>query len=316
MDALTRTDLPLPGRRQGKVRDLYDLPLDAMRARFGETPLILVVATDRLSAFDVVMPTPVPGKGRILTDMSVRWFDFIRAKGLAEPHLVSTDPDDIPGLNPSERGALVGRIMIARRCRVVPVECVARGYLDGSGWLDYQRNGSVCGVSLPPGLRRGDRLPEPIFTPATKEAVGTHDENIDFERACAVAGRDTMERLRAVTLRIYREAHAFALGRGLLLADTKFEFGFPVDERGAPTSDEPILVDEALTPDSSRYWEAAAWAPGGEQPSFDKQFVREYLNRLTAEGKWDKRPPGPPLPPEVIEGTLGRYQAVRDRLFG
>ncbi|HBS28022.1 MAG TPA: phosphoribosylaminoimidazolesuccinocarboxamide synthase, partial [Phycisphaerales bacterium] len=180
MQTLSESHLHLPHRRQGKVRDLYDLPAHLTDGRLGEAPLVLIVATDRLSAFDVVLPTPIPGKGRLLTDMSVRWFDFIASRGLTDHHLLSTDAALIHSLHADQLTALEGRVMIARRCRVVPVECVARGYLDGSGWLDYQRTGAVCSVRLPAGLRRGDRLPEPIFTPATKEQVGTHDENIDF----------------------------------------------------------------------------------------------------------------------------------------
>lgn len=333
---LLSTNLPLPGRRQGKVRDIYDLPPDA-----SGTPRILIIATDRISAFDVVMPSPITGKGRLLTDVSLRWFRFIEERGLARTHLLSTNTSDLIGLGSppitaAQAAELEGRIMISRRCRVAPVECVARGYLDGSGWVEYQQTGSVCGVRLPPGLRRGDRLPEPIFTPATKEEVGTHDENIDFDRACAHAakwlgaggdaGRALMEHLRSMTLAIYRAAHDYAASRGLILADTKFEFGFPLAQGAtawpaseqasrAADSEPPVLCDEALTPDSSRYWDAAKWNPGGEQPSFDKQFLREYLNRLTAEGRWNKQPPAPPLPPDVIEGTRARYDEVRRRLF-
>lgn len=322
-----RTEFSLPGRREGKVRDLYDLPSDFAPAPRG----VLIIATDRISAFDVVLPTPIEGKGRLLTEVSRRWFDFIEQRDLARTHLVSSDADllvgvGVPPITREQARSLRGRVQIARRCRVVPVECVARGYLDGSGWVEYQERGSVCGVSLPKGLRRGDRLPEPIFTPATKEAVGTHDENIDFERACRRAeewgastlgcgagfGNRVMNRLRAMTLQIYAAAHEFAAARGLILADTKFEFGFP---EGEPI-DEPMLCDEALTPDSSRYWEAAKWSPGGEQASFDKQYLREYLNRLTSEGLWAKKPPGPALPYDVVAGTRSRYEEVAKRLFG
>ncbi len=311
------------------MRDLYDLPPDPAH----DTPRILIVATDRISAFDVVMPTPIVGKGRLLTEISLRWFRFIEDRNLATTHLLSTDPKTLVGLGSppithDQASALEGRIMIARRCRVVPIECVARGYLDGSGWAEYQKTGRICGVHLPAGLRRGDKLPQPIFTPATKEAVGTHDENIDFDRACTIAGRDVMEQLRTTTLAIYSAAHDYAAERGLILADTKFEFGFPI-ESGATTGEvnhggtpraavhpTPILCDEALTPDSSRYWDASHWKPGGEQPSFDKQYLREYLNALTSQGEWNKRPPGPPLPTNVVDGTQSRYNEVARRLFG
>jgi phosphoribosylaminoimidazole-succinocarboxamide synthase len=335
---LLHTDLPLPGRREGKVRDIYVLPPQSV----GGPPRLLIIATDRISAFDVVMPSPITGKGQLLTDVSLRWFRFIEERGLARTHLLSTDHTSLVGLGSpaitrEQAAILEGRIMIARRCRVVPVECVARGYLDGSGWVEYRQTGSVCGVKLPSGLKRGDRLPEPIFTPATKEEAGTHDENIDFDRACdrvgawlegRGSGRTVMERLRTMTLAIYNAAHDYAATRGLILADTKFEFGFAcraTDSRWESVprgdnlpnleSDFPILCDEALTPDSSRYWDAQKWKPGGEQSSFDKQFLREYLNGLTAAGKWNKQPPAPTLPPDVIEGTRARYEEVRRRLF-
>lgn len=297
------THLPLPGRRQGKVRDVYEVP--------GPSGRLLIVATDRISAFDVVMPTPVAGKGRLLTEMATLWFRFVEERGLAKTHLLSTSVADVPasaGLLADDLAMLDGRIMIARRCRVVPVECVARGYLDGSGWLEYQQTQSVCGVRLPTGLRRGDRLPEPIFTPATKEEMGKHDENISFERAAELVGGAVMEKLRTMTLSIYGAAHEYALARGVILADTKFEFGY--DESG-----ELRLVDEVLTPDSSRYWPLETWKPGGEQVSYDKQYLREYLNGLVAQGKWNKQAPGPSLPADVIDGTLRRYREARERLF-
>jgi phosphoribosylaminoimidazole-succinocarboxamide synthase len=317
--AVVRTDLPFPNRREGKVRDVYDLPPDP--AASDRPPALLIVASDRLSAFDVVLPTPIPGKGRILTDLSAKWFEFIESKGLARTHLLSTKVDDVPGLSERDRDALRGRTTIGRRCRVVQIECVARGYLAGSGTKDYLRDGAICGVALPPGLRDGDSILEklgaPIFTPATKEQQGKHDENITFERACELVGRPLMERLRDATLAIYSAAHDYARARGVILADTKFEFGFPVDERGEVVSDELILVDEALTPDSSRYWPLENWTPGAPegQQSFDKQFVREYLETLVREGKWDKRAPGPALPDSVVSGTLERYEEARRRLF-
>lgn len=322
IDALLRSNLRLPGRRHGKVRDVYDLP-----SWRGGGPALLIVATDRISAFDVVMPTPIAGKGRLLTDLSTRWFRFIESRNLTPTHLLSTDVDDVPGLAPGEAEMLRGRVTIARRCRVVPIECVVRGYLAGSGWKEYRATGEVGGVRLPKGLRKGERLMEamggPIFTPATKEAEG-HDENIPFERACEIAGRETMEHLRAVSVAIYLAAHEHALSRGVILADTKFEFGTPLDGAGEParlaahpSPAAPILIDEALTPDSSRYWPAEGWSPGdAEQPSFDKQFLRDYLESLAAAGKWGKVDPGPALPEEVVRKTLAKYEEARDRLFG
>ncbi len=306
MSTIVETHLPLEGRRQGKVRDIYELPGNRL----------LIVASDRISAFDVVLPTPMPGKGQMLTDISTQWFRHIESLGLCKTHLLSLDPAEIPGLSQQEAADLEGRIMISRRCRVVPVECVVRGYIEGSGWKEYQRDGSVCGIAMPEGLRRGDALPEPIFTPATKAEIGEHDENIDFDRACDIAGVDTMSRLRDLSLTIYNAGVEYARERGIILADTKFEFGFPVDADGNDTGEAPILIDEVLTPDSSRYWDVNTWTPGQEQQSFDKQFVREYLLKLVAAGQWDKTAPGPELPDEVIKGTLERYRDVRKRLFG
>ncbi len=311
--ALFESRLSLPGRRRGKVRDVYDLPPD------GEgRPRLLIVASDRLSAFDVVMPTPVPGKGRLLTAIAAFWLRWVEARGLCRTHLLSADASEVPGsaFGPGDttRERLHGRVMIARACRVVPVECVVRGYLEGSGWKDYQATGSVCGVPLPAGLRQCDRLPEPIFTPATKEEQGRHDENIPFVRAAAMVGEGLMLRLREASLAIYTAAAAHALERGIIIADTKFEFGIPIGADGRPASDEPILVDEALTPDSSRFWPADRYEPGRAQASFDKQFVREYLEGLVAAGTWDKRAPGPELPADVVAGTVARYEEAARRL--
>lgn len=297
--ALMSTDLPLPNRRQGKVRDLYDIALP------DGSPGVLIVATDRISAFDVVMSNGVPGKGVLLTQISCFWFEHFADR--VNHHLVSTDPGLLAGLSPEQQRMLAGRSMLCRKLDVVPIECVARGYLAGSGWKDYQASGGVCGVALPPGLRNGDQLPEPIFTPATKAATG-HDENIAFDEAAARVGGDLMSRLRDLTLELYGSARSFAAQRGILLADTKFEFGL------APGSDEPVLVDEIFTPDSSRFWPADSWRPGGEQASFDKQYVRNYLEQLVAAGDWDKTAPGPVLPEEVIRNTLERYQEAHDRL--
>ncbi len=318
--AVVRTDLPFPNRREGKVRDVYDLPPDPAHA--DRPPALLIVASDRLSAFDVVLPTPIPGKGVILTDLSTKWFEFIERKGLAKTHLLSTDIDTVSGLTDAQRSDLRGRTTVGRRCEVVQIECVARGYLAGSGTKDYQRDGAICGVELPEGMRDGDsileKLGSPIFTPATKEAQGKHDENISFARACELVGEPLMNRLRDMTLAIYSAAHDYARARGVILADTKFEFGFPVNEAGEKISEELLLVDEALTPDSSRYWPLENWTPGspGGQQSFDKQFVREHLETLVAEGKWNKQAPGPTLPDSVIRGTLEKYEEARRRLFG
>lgn len=270
------------------------------------------------------MPTPITGKGTLLTEVSLFWFGLIESRGLSKTHVLTSDVTQLVReglLTHAQAEPLRGRSTVGRACHVVPVECVARGYLDGSGWNEYRETGRVCGVPLPPGLKRGDRLSAPIFTPATKEEVGTHDQNIDFDRACEVAdtwlrrcslsgdGRALMTTLRDRTLAIYAMAHDHAAPRGMILADTKFEFGFDRD------TDELLLVDEALTPDSSRYWDASKWKPGGEQASYDKQFLREYLNDLTARGAWNKQAPGPELPPEVVAGTASRYEEVRRRLI-
>jgi phosphoribosylaminoimidazole-succinocarboxamide synthase len=303
------TNLPLPDRRQGKVRDIYAVP-----SAKGEPPRVLIIASDRISAFDVVLPTPIPGKGKLLTEISCRWFELIRSLDIVGDHLVSTDPADVPGLSADQQSQIEGRMMFGRAAQVVPIECVVRGYLAGSGWVDYKQTQSVCGVKLPAGLRRCDRLPEPIFTPATKATVG-HDENIDFERACIVAGQDLMERLRDMSISIYKAAASHAESRGIILADTKFEFGFALDAAGRAT-DELLLIDEALTPDSSRFWPAAEYAPGRDQDSFDKQYVRNYLLELVEAGRWDKTPPGPELPQRIVMNTYARYVEARDRLFG
>lgn len=321
---LLHTDLPLPDPRRGKVRDVY-----RCRTRSGDDATLLI-ATDRLSAFDVVLPTPIPGKGELLTRTAAFWFDLLGHEMPSIPHhLISTDADDIDGLTDSQRGPLRGRVMIGRRCRVVPIECVVRGYLAGSGWTAYGATGGVCGVTLPPGLRLADRLPEPIFTPATKADEG-HDENISFDTACELVGDRVMHRLRDWSLAIYQLAHEHAVKRGLILADTKFEFGVPLEEsdevtkrRGDEGEDKKaealdaerlMLIDEVLTPDSSRYWPADEWQPGEEPASFDKQFVRNHLLALVARGEWDKTPPGPTLPPEVVEGTRARYEEAYRRL--
>lgn len=305
---LETSTLSLANARRGKVRDVYDLDGDRL----------LIVASDRLSAFDVVLPTPIPGKGRILTEIAGFWLGWIEREELCRTHLLSLDAGDIPdsafGNGGTTQAELEGRVTIGTRCDVVQIECVARGYLEGSGWKEYQQTGSVCGVALPAGLDRCSKLPEPVFTPATKAPDGEHDENITFEHACDLVGFELMDALRERTLRIYTAAARYAQARGILIADTKFEFGFPVGGGRSPT--DLMLVDEALTPDSSRFWPALEYASGRAQPSFDKQFVREYLESLVARGGWDKTDPGPELPAGVVEGTLARYAEARDILVG
>jgi phosphoribosylaminoimidazole-succinocarboxamide synthase len=306
MQGLLETRLNLPGPRRGKVRDVYELPDDS-----GER--LLIVATDRISAFDVVMPTPIAGKGRVLTRLSTFWLRFIEQAGICRTHLISDDVGHVPdaafGVGGTPRDALADRIMIARRARVVPIECVVRGYLEGSGWKEYQAGGSVCGVALPKGLKQCDKLPEPIFTPATKEEQGRHDENISFDRACTLVGGPLMERLRDISLQIYTRAADHAAARGVIIADTKFEFGLEGD------NPDPMLVDEALTPDSSRFWPAADYQPGRAQRSYDKQYLREYLETLVAKGEWNKQAPGPELPESITKATLEKYQEAAERLM-
>ncbi|MEM7621801.1 MAG: phosphoribosylaminoimidazolesuccinocarboxamide synthase [Planctomycetota bacterium] len=335
-DALSTTELDLRVLTRGKVRDVYALPPVAAGSVAGSPagspaglsasstmPRVLIVASDRLSAFDVVLPTPIPGKGRMLTEIAAFWLRFIERTGVISTHLLSTRAEDIPrdvfAARGTKRDALEGRVTIGRACRVIPVEFVVRGYLEGSGWRDYQRTGKVCGLNLPAGLSQCARLDAPLFTPATKAEQGDHDQNIDFERASgvidAVAGPGWGERLRDVSLAIYNAARDHAEARGMILADTKFEFGLPIDASGEPTGEDPILIDEALTPDSSRFWSAENYAPGGPQPSFDKQFVREYLEGLVVRGLWDKTSPGPELPADIVDGVTARYTEARDRLL-
>ena len=310
-EALMQTNLALPGRRQGKVRDIYQTTL-----RDG-TDALVIIATDRISAFDVVMPNGVPGKGIVLTEISRFWFEMIKRElgNRLNHHLISTDPGDIPSISDEEAQMMNGRVMIGHRCRVVPIECVVRGYLAGSGWKEYTQNQTVCGVKLPPGLSQCERLSEPIFTPSTKAEKG-HDENISFNQACEIAGRDLMTQLRDLSLSIYKMAHRYALGRGIVLADTKFEFGLPLkiasqNHTNQATHEQqqqlPILIDEVLTPDSSRFWPADQYQPGHDQPSFDKQYVRNFLQDLVDNGRWNKTPPGPVLPDEIVRNTLAKY---------
>tara|TARA_Y100001933_G_scaffold228576_1_gene244221 strand:+ start:6154 stop:7077 length:924 start_codon:yes stop_codon:yes gene_type:complete len=300
-EALLETHLDLPNRRSGKVRDIYDVELA------GGEQALLIVATDRVSAFDVVMENGLPGKGVVLTQISKFWFEHFGAT--VDHHLISTDAADVPGLTDAQRRQLDRRIMLCRKTEVVPIECIARGYITGSGWKDYQRSGAVCGIPLPKGLRNSDRLEKPLFTPSTKAETG-HDENISFDEGAEIVGADLMGWLRDTTLDLYTRARDYALERGIILADTKFEFG------RLPGREAPLLIDEIFTPDSSRFWPADQWQPGGEQPSFDKQIVRNYLETQVAEGKWDKTPPGPKLPDEVIDKTMGRYLEAYERLTG
>ena len=267
---------------RGKVRDVYAV---------GEDKL-LMVATDRLSAFDVVLPTPIPRKGEVLTRLSVFWFDFF--KDTIGTHYITADVDDYPEELRKHRGQLAGRSMLVHRLDMFPIECVARGYIVGSGWKDYRRTGKVCGIELPAGMRECGKLPGAIYTPATK-AVSGHDENIDFERSCAIVGREAGEKLRDLTLEIYDRAAQHGLACGLVIADTKFEFG--------RLNGEIVLADEVLTPDSSRYWPLELYQPGRPQESFDKQYIREYLEAVD----FNKQPPGPELPAEVVERTTEKY---------
>ena len=280
--------------RRGKVRDLYEI---------GEH--LLMVATDRISAYDVVLGSAVPDKGRVLTQLSAFWFR--RTGDIVGNHLVSTDPGDYPVPLRAHADLLAGRSMLVRRTKPIPIECVARGYLSGSGWKEYRRDGQICGVRLPSGLQESDRLPEPIFTPATKAETG-HDINISEAEAARLVGSDLVARLRALTLALYEHGAVHAAARGIVVADTKFEFGI-VSDGGR---DEVMLIDEVLTPDSSRFWPAARYVAGGPQPSFDKQYVRDYLDRI----EWDRRPPAPTLPGDVVAHTRLKYVEAYRLLTG
>ena len=273
------------------MRDIYEI---------GDQ--LLIVASDRMSAFDVVMADPIPDKGKILTSISLFWFKEL--EHMMENHLISSDPDEYPETCKKYTEELKGRSMLVKKAKPLPVECIVRGYLSGSGWKDYLSNGSVCGISLPAGLKESQKLPEPIFTPSTKAEDGMHDENITFEEAVKLVGEETSEKVQQLSLRIYEFGRALAAEKGIIVADTKFEFGIKDDRL--------ILIDEVLTPDSSRFWPMDSYTPGGPQKSFDKQFLRDYLLEI----KWSKQPPPPKLPPEIIEKTRAKYLEALERLTG
>jgi phosphoribosylaminoimidazole-succinocarboxamide synthase len=275
---------------RGKVRDVYSVD-----------DRLLIIATDRISAFDYILPTGIPDKGRVLTQLSIFWFDFLRE--VTPTHFLTANVDEYPDPLPKFRSQLEGRSMLVKRAKMVEIECVARGYISGSGWKEYREQGTVCGIKLPAGLRESDKLPEPIFTPATKAQTG-HDENVSFEHVAGLIGEELAGRLRDLTLEIYGRAAKYAETKGIIIADTKFEFGF--------VGDELVLGDEVLTPDSSRFWPAETYKPGGAQFSFDKQFVRDYLESI----RWNKQPPTPPLPEEVAEKTGEKYREAYRVLTG
>jgi phosphoribosylaminoimidazole-succinocarboxamide synthase len=277
--------------KRGKVRDVY-----------GIDDNLLLVASDRISAFDVVMDDPIPDKGKILTSISVFWFDSLES--LVENHVISSSASDYPEPCQKYRSQLEGRSMLVKKARPLEVECIVRGYLSGSGWLEYESQGSICGIPLPKGLVESEKLPNPIFTPSTKAAQGTHDENISFEKVVEILGRDTAEEIRSLSLKIYEFGRDLAARKGIIIADTKFEFGFE--------NAHLILIDEVLTPDSSRFWPMDSYSPGGPQKSFDKQFLRDYLNSLD----WPKQPPPPKLPLEVVSKTREKYIEALERLTG
>jgi phosphoribosylaminoimidazole-succinocarboxamide synthase len=290
--ALHQSDIKsLPLLNRGKVRDIYDVDEDTM----------LIVTTDRLSAFDVILPDPIPGKGAILTSVSNFWFD--QTQHIIANHLTDITLDEVLP-DAAERNQIEGRGIVVRKLNPLPVEAIVRGYLICSGWSDYQKTGAVCGISLPEGLQQAQQLPQAIFTPSTKADVGGHDENISFEKTVSLLGQDLAEQVRDVSIKLYQEAAVFALERGIIIADTKFEFG--TDNNGAL-----VLIDEALTPDSSRFWPADSYQVGVSPPSFDKQYVRDYLETLD----WDKTDPGPSLPEEVIQGTGEKYREVMNLLM-
>ena len=287
-----KTDFPgLKIFKRGKVRDVYDL---------GDT--LLMVATDRISAFDVVIPDPIPDKGKILTQISLFWFDLM--KPLLKNHIISSKTDDYPEDCKKYADILEGRSMLVKKTNPLPVECVVRGYISGSGWKSYQESGRICGIKLPEGLKESEKLAETIFTPSTKEEVGTHDVNIDFDETVNLIGKDIAEKVKSLSYEIYKKGAEIAKEKGIIIADTKFEFGL--------IQDEIILIDEVLTPDSSRFWPKETYRPGGSQESFDKQYLRDYLLSIN----WDQKPPAPPLPEEVIKNTRNKYIEALNKLTG
>ncbi len=290
-EILLKTDLPVPLLGRGKVRDIYQVGRD-----------LLIVATDRISAFDCILPTGIPGKGEVLNRISLFWFDYL--KNLIPNHIITADIENYPAVLRNSADQLRGRSVLVKRADMIQVECVARGYLSGSGWKEYRDSGTVCAIPLPRGLRESDRLPEPIFTPATKAESGHHDENISFDRMAGLVGHSVAERLRAATLEIYRTAAAYAETKGIIIADTKFEFGI--------IDGQLVLADEVLTPDSSRFWPNSEYRPGGPQASYDKQYVRDYLESI----HWNKQPPAPLLPDDVVEATSAKYREAYQLLTG
>jgi phosphoribosylaminoimidazole-succinocarboxamide synthase len=302
-NALIETHLPLPGRRQGKVRDVYEA------GRVNGHDALLLIASDRLSAFDVVMPNGIPGKGIILTQLSNFWFRMVEEKlaGKLRHHVLATDPRHVTGLSPADCKLVDRRAVVGLKTRVIPFECVVRGYLAGSGWAEYRRNGKVCDIKLPKGLQQGQILPEPIFTPATKAAEG-HDENVSFEKMANTIGTELSKTLRDLSIAVYTMARDYALQKGIIIADTKFEFGLEIDPiTGGALNCGPVLIDEVLTPDSSRFWPADQYKVGINPPSFDKQFVRDYLQDLFDKNQWNKTPPGPVIPDDIVEKTKQKY---------
>ncbi len=291
---VTRTNLPeLNLLHRGKVRDMYEIP--------GHADKLLLIATDRISAYDVVMNEPVPGKGRVLTQISLFWFKLLA--DIVPNHLLTAAVDQYPAVCQQYREQLEGRSMLVRRTKVMPIECIVRGYLSGSFWSAYKKNTTVCGFALPAGLRESDKFPQPLFTPSTKAEQGLHDENISIAKMEEIVGKETAAKMAEISLRLYSTAADYALRKGIIIADTKFELGMTPDG-------ELILIDEVLTPDSSRFWPVDEYAPGKGQPSFDKQFLRDYLSSLD----WGKQPPPPPLPAEIVEKTAARYEEARQRL--
>ncbi len=292
----TSTLRSLPLLARGKVRDNYAVGDDR----------ILMVASDRISAFDVIMSEPIPGKGQLLTQMALWWFEQL--KDIVPNHLTGDAPESV--VAPDEVAQVAGRSMLVKRLKPIPVEAVVRGYLAGSGWKEYQEGRAVCGVALPEGLKNASKLPQPIYTPAAKAEVGEHDENISFERTVEMIGPELAGKIRDVSIQLYERAAAIALKKGIIIADTKFEFG--LDDAG-----QLVLMDEVLTPDSSRYWPADSYQEGGNPPSFDKQFLRDWLEQAQVDGKpWSKSPPAPTLPPDVIDGTAAKYREAMERLTG